>query len=54
MHIEEIVRQQDFIISILSLFGPDAKIINKQVQHEDTLINNLPEHIMVEFRKERL
>ena len=54
MNIEEFMRRQEFIIFTLSLFGPDAKTINKKVQNKDILIDNLPEHIMVEFRKKRI
>ena len=54
MRIVEFMRQQEFTISTLSLLEPNAKTINKKVHNEDLLIDNLPEHIMVEFRKERI
>ena len=54
IRIAECMRRQEFIISTLLLFGQDAKSINKKVRNEDLLIENLPEHVLVEFCKEQI
>ena len=54
MRIDEFVRLQEFNVSTLSLFGPDAKVINKKVRNKNILLDNLPEPIFVKLRKEQI